>query len=43
MFELNFPDERYQPFEGAGVIGDWELELPKEARQFDYKQKIEKA
>ncbi|MEO6720605.1 MAG: neuraminidase-like domain-containing protein [Ferruginibacter sp.] len=36
MFELNFKDERYLPFEGAGVISDWELELPKEARQFDY-------
>ncbi|MEO8147526.1 MAG: neuraminidase-like domain-containing protein, partial [Bacteroidia bacterium] len=36
MFELNFRDERYLPFEGAGVISDWELELPAEARQFDY-------
>jgi len=32
MFELNFRDERYLPFEGAGVISDWELELPKKAR-----------
>ncbi|MGY6274243.1 Tc toxin subunit A-related protein [Methylomonas sp. MgM2] len=35
MFELNFKDERYLPFEGAGVISKWRLELPK-IRQFDY-------
>ncbi|MET3020290.1 Tc toxin subunit A-related protein [Flavobacterium hydatis] len=35
MFELNFKDERYLPFEGAGVISKWRLELP-EIRQFDY-------
>jgi len=27
MFELNFRDERYLPFEGAGVISTWKLEL----------------
>jgi hypothetical protein len=27
MFEMNFRDERYLPFEGAGVISDWSLEL----------------
>jgi hypothetical protein len=27
MFELNFRDERYLPFEGAGVISKWKLEL----------------
>jgi hypothetical protein len=26
-FELNFRDERYLPFEGAGVISQWELQL----------------
>ncbi len=36
MFELSFRDERYLPFEGAGVISDWTLELPDELRQFDY-------
>ena len=37
MFELNFKDERYLPFEGAGVISRWKLELPpKEFSQFDY-------
>jgi hypothetical protein len=35
VFELNFRDERYVPFEGAGVISKWRLELP-ELRQFDY-------
>jgi len=36
MFELNFKDERYLPFEGAGVISKWRLELPT-FRQFDYR------
>lgn len=27
MFELNFRDERYLPFEGAGSISEWSLEL----------------
>lgn len=27
VFELNFRDERYLPFEGAGAISDWTLEL----------------
>ncbi len=35
MFELNFKDERYLPFEGAGVISRWKLELP-QVKQFDY-------
>ena len=35
MFELNFKDERYLPFEGAGVISKWRLELPT-VKQFDY-------
>ncbi len=36
MFEFNFNDSRYLPFEGAGVISNWLLELPAEIRQFDY-------
>lgn len=36
MFEFNFRDERYLPFEGAGAISRWRLELPTEYRQFDY-------
>jgi hypothetical protein len=36
LFELNLRDERYLPFEGAGAISVWRLELPKTFRQFDY-------
>ncbi len=36
VFELNFRDERYLPFEGTGAISSWKLELPTEVRQFDY-------
>ncbi len=35
QFELNFRDERYLPFEGAGAISTWSLELP-QVRSFDY-------
>jgi len=36
MFEPNLRDERYLPFEGAGVISTWHIELPSEFRAFDY-------
>lgn len=36
VFELNFRDERYLPFEGAGAASSWRLELPSDFRQFDY-------
>ncbi|WP_456462532.1 Tc toxin subunit A-related protein [Reichenbachiella sp.] len=36
VFELNFRDERYLPFEGAGVISLWQIEMPDTFRQFDY-------
>lgn len=38
MFELNFRDERYLPFEGAGVISEWMIEMISDPnlRQFDY-------
>lgn len=37
MFEFNLRDERYLPFEGAGVISSWKLELPPPSlKQFDY-------
>lgn len=38
MFEFNFRDERYLPFEGAGAISEWKIELTadKDLRQFDY-------
>jgi hypothetical protein len=37
VFQLDFSDSstRYLPFEGAGAISKWTLELP-ELRQFDY-------
>ncbi|CAN5576273.1 hypothetical protein BH09BAC4_BH09BAC4_43430 [soil metagenome] len=36
LFELNYRDERYLPFEGQGVISSWHLQLNQEFRQFDY-------
>lgn len=36
LFEINFRDERYLPFEGLGVESVWMLELPSDLRQFDY-------
>jgi hypothetical protein len=41
LFETNLRDERYLPFEGAGVISEWQLQLPanpskQEPCQFDY-------
>jgi Tc toxin complex TcA C-terminal TcB-binding domain len=36
LFELSFRDERYLPFEGAGAVSTWRLELPSQLRQFDY-------
>lgn len=36
LFELNFRDERYLPFEGAGAITSWQIQLPAALRQFDY-------
>ncbi|HLZ85731.1 MAG TPA: hypothetical protein VKQ52_00770, partial [Puia sp.] len=36
LFELNFRDERYLPFEGSGAISLWRLQLPSAIRQFDY-------
>ncbi|MGW3285411.1 Tc toxin subunit A-related protein [Streptomyces sp. NPDC001002] len=36
LFETNLRDERFLPFEGAGAIGEWQLSLPDEFRQFDY-------
>ena len=35
MFELNFRDERYLPFEFAGAVSRWRIELPPENNQFD--------
>lgn len=36
LFELNFRDERYLPFEGGGAISNWRFKLPEEFRAFDY-------
>lgn len=36
MFEPNLRDERILPFEGAGVISKWGLELPKQFEAFEY-------
>lgn len=36
VFQLNFRDDRYMPFEGSGAISSWKLSLPKNFRQFDY-------
>jgi hypothetical protein len=36
LFELNFRDERYLPFEGAGAISRWRIELPLETNAFDF-------
>ena len=35
LFETNLRDERYLPFEGAGAISTWRIELPKETNRFD--------
>jgi hypothetical protein len=35
MFEVSFRDERYLPFEGAGAISTWRLELPRDCNAFD--------
>jgi len=36
LFETNLRDERYLPFEGAGAISQWNIELPESFRSFDY-------
>lgn len=36
VFELNFNGDRYIPFEGAGCISTWQLELPSSFSSFDY-------
>ncbi len=36
LFEANLRDERYLPFEGAGAVSRWRLELPNDIPQFDF-------
>ncbi|WBQ08340.1 neuraminidase-like domain-containing protein [Kribbella sp. CA-293567] len=35
MFVLDFADDRYLPFEGAGAISSWKLRIAKQYAQFD--------
>jgi hypothetical protein len=36
LFHLRFDDERYLPFEGAGAISTWRLELPQADNALDF-------
>jgi hypothetical protein len=36
LFEVDFHDERYLPFEGAGVVSTWRILLPKDSNVFDF-------
>lgn len=36
MFETNLRDERFLPFEGAGAISTWKLDLPSDYPSFDF-------
>ena len=36
MFEVNFRDERYLPFEGAGAVSQWRLVMPADCNAFDF-------
>jgi hypothetical protein len=36
LFETNLRDDRYLPFEGSGVISEWQIDLPREFKEFDY-------
>jgi peptidoglycan hydrolase-like protein with peptidoglycan-binding domain len=36
VFDLNFRDERYLPFECWGAISHWRIEMPRECNRFDF-------
>jgi len=36
LFELNFRDERFLPFEGLGAISHWHLEVPRDTNAIDF-------
>ena len=36
LFELNFHDERYLPFEGAGAVSTWLISMPMDTNAFDF-------
>ncbi|HKS30571.1 MAG TPA: neuraminidase-like domain-containing protein [Pyrinomonadaceae bacterium] len=38
LFQLDFNDERYLPFEGTGAVSSWTLEMPVETNRFDFSQ-----
>lgn len=35
LFETNLKDDRYLPFEGAGAVSKWKMELPNDIPQFN--------
>jgi hypothetical protein len=35
LFQLDFRDERYLPFEGAGAVSKWRISLPRDTNDFD--------
>ena len=36
LFELNFMDDRYLPFEGTGALSTWTLSMPKASNRFNF-------
>ncbi|MCQ6557500.1 Tc toxin subunit A-related protein [Paenibacillus mendelii] len=36
VFELSFNDERYLPFEGAGAVSLWRIEMPHDCNAIDF-------
>ena len=36
MFEVNFRDDRYLPFEGAGAISTWQITMPQDTNAFNF-------
>lgn len=36
LFELNFNDERYLPFEGTGAVSSWKLSMPRESNRINF-------
>jgi peptidoglycan hydrolase-like protein with peptidoglycan-binding domain len=36
LFETNLRDDRYLPFEGAGAISTWQIDLPRDFNHFDF-------
>lgn len=36
MFEINFNDQRYLPFEGTGAVSNWKLNMPESTNLFNF-------